>query len=176
MKRLSNIFKTIFNDPDSGVFRQIPLNIPGKLYISPMPFGAYDRGSHLLNIYKKNKIDHAFILVTDNELKKKARRDLLKEYSKNNITYSRFEIKDLQTPSLEVIRALVSEATERLKKQHVIIHCHAGVGRTAVSVCCVTIAIENFSVEEAIDYVRNYMTINMTSEQKNLIKKYKAMM
>lgn len=168
-----NIFKKLLSkDCDSGIFRQIPLNVPGKLYTSPMPFGAYDHGSRLLDIYKRNKIEHVFLLVTDVELKKKARRDLLKYYARNNISYSRYVIKDLQTPSFEIISFLIIEVIKRLKKQRVVIHCHAGVGRTAVSVCCIVIAVKGDTAEKAIEYVCKNMAVDITSEQKNLIKEF----
>ncbi|MGA1874297.1 MAG: hypothetical protein ACMUIA_01685 [bacterium] len=168
------IFKGYFQDQDAGIFRQIPLNTPGRLYTSPMPFGAYDYGCRLLKIYKKNKINHVFMLVTDNELKNKARRDLCKLYTKNGISYSRYVIKDLQAPALEVIDALVRDALQRLQKQHLIIHCHAGVGRTSLAVCSIVLAINHFSVEEAIEYVSKNMAINITSEQKSLIQKFES--
>ena len=52
----------------SGVFRTIPLPCAGQLYASPMPFGAYDPGNRLLRIYKQFKINHVFMLVTDEVL------------------------------------------------------------------------------------------------------------
>ncbi|MGA1864448.1 MAG: dual specificity protein phosphatase family protein [bacterium] len=174
MELIEKIFKWLFHNQDSGIFRQILLNAPGKLYTSPMPFGAYDYGNRLLNIYKKNKIQHVFLLVTDTELKKKARRDLLKLYAKNDISYSRYVIHDLQAPSIEVINDLVQEAVERLKTQRVIIHCHAGVGRTSVAVCCIVIAVEGFTVDKAIEYVCKNMSVNITSEQKYLIQQFEA--
>ena len=170
MTRIKRIFKDLFHDHDSGVFRQIPLNTPGKLYTSPMPFGAYDYGSRLLKIYKKNKIEHVLMLVTDTELENKARRDLLKLYVKNGISYSRYEIKDLQAPSLEIINSLVQDAVKRLQTQRLIIHCHAGVGRTSLAVCSIVIAVKHLNAEEAIEYVSKSMAINITSEQKNLIQ------
>ena len=174
MELIEKIFKRLFYNHDSGIFRQIPLNVPGKLFTSPMPFGAYDYGNRLLNVYKKNKIQHVFILATDTELKKKARRDLLKLYAKNNISYSRYVIIDFQAPSLEVIDALVQEAIGRLKKQRVIIHCHAGVGRTSVAVCCIVIAVEHLTSDKAIEYVCKNMAVNITSEQKYLIQKFES--
>ena len=71
MKRIRAIFKKFSNSRDFGIFRQIPLNVSGELYTSPMPFGAYDYGSRLLRIYRKNKIEHVFVLVNDTELAKK---------------------------------------------------------------------------------------------------------
>lgn len=175
MKRIGRIFKNLFHDRNSGIFRRIPLNTPGRLYTSPMPFGAYDYGSHLLKIYKKNKISHVFLLVTDTELKNKARRDLLKLYDKNGISYSRYAIKDLQAPSFEVIHSLVQDSLQRLKKERLIIHCHAGVGRTSLAVCSILIAIEHLTVEGAIEYASDSMAINITSEQKILLQQFESL-
>ncbi|MGA1824014.1 MAG: dual specificity protein phosphatase family protein [bacterium] len=170
-----SLFKNLFHNDDAGFFRQVPLNIHGKLYTSPMPFGAYDRGSRLFAIYKKNKIEHVFVLVTDTELKKKARRNLLDYYAKKGISYTRYTIKDLQAPSIDVITPLVQEAVERLKTQRVAIHCHAGVGRTATSVCCIVIAVEHFTADQAIDYVCQNMSVHITPEQINVIRKFESM-
>jgi len=176
MKKIGRIFNELFHfhDCNSGIFRQIPLNTPERLYTSPMPFGAYDCGSRLLKIYKKNKIKHVFMLVTDTELKNKARRDLLKLYDKNGISYSRYVIKDLQAPSFGVIHDLVQDALQRLQKQRLIIHCHAGVGRTSLAVCSIVIAVKHLTVEEAIEYVSKTMAINITSEQKNVLQKFES--
>lgn len=167
----------MFADKDSGIFRQIPLNTPGKLYTSPMPSGAYDPGNRLFKIFEKHRIDHVFLLVTDTELQKKARRNLLKEYERRKITYSRCVVQDFQAPSLEVIDKLVKEARQRLmEKQRILIHCHAGVGRTSVSVSCIVIAIENIPANEAIAHVKANMMVNITSEQVGLIKKYESLL
>lgn len=161
---MRNIFKRFLKDQDLGIFRRIPLNVPGELYTSPVPFGAYDHGSRLLNIYKKNKIEHVFMLVSDSGLNGKARRNLLEQYQKNRITYSRYVIKDLQAPSIEVVSSLVHEAAKRLKNQRIVVHCHAGVGRTAASVCCIVIAIEGYTADEAISYLCRNMAANITPE------------
>ncbi len=174
---MKSILQNMFGDKDSGIFREIPINMPGKLFTSPMPTGAYDPGNRLLKVYVKNRIDHVFLLVTDIELEKKARRNLLKEYDKKNITYSRCIVQDFQAPSLEVIDNLVKEAIQRLQdKQRVLIHCHAGVGRTSVSVSCIVIAIEKIPADEAIAHVKANMMVNITSEQVNLIKKYEDLL
>ena len=178
MQGPNNFFDILFGrSKESGIFRQIPLNMPGKLFTSPMPFGAYDKGNQLIKIFKHHSIQHVFVLVTDPELKKKAKRNLLSEYVKHGIGYSRYEIGDYQAPSLEVIRGLVCEALARLrKKQRILVHCHAGVGRTSVSVSCITMAVEEISAKEAIAHVKANMMVNITAEQIRLIEKFETIL
>ena len=166
------LFDFIHDEHDSGIFREIPLSVKGKLYASPMPFGAYDPRNRLLKLYKNNKINHVYSLVTDEELRKKARRNIFKRYDQAGITCSRHVIHDFQAPSLDVLHDLVMDACERLQQQRVVVHCHAGVGRTAVAASAIVLAVEGFTPEEAIDHIKKHMTVNITSEQKTLVKKY----
>ena len=161
---------------NSDTFRHIPLPTQGKLYASPMPFGAYDRESRLLKIYRQCQINHVLMIVTDEELKQKARRNLLKAYQKNQISYTQFSIKDFQAPTYTLINDLVNEAIDRLTSQNIAVHCHAGVGRTAIAICCIVKTVKNCTADEAIVYVKTHMDINMTAEQIRVIHAYERNM
>jgi protein-tyrosine phosphatase len=155
-----------------GIFRQVPLPTRGKLYGSPMPFGAYDPGNRLLKIYKQHHISHVFLLNTDEELEKKARKNIKKLYDENRMGWSQFPIVDFQAPTIDILIRLTAEAVRILQKQNVVVHCHAGVGRTAVAICGIVRVIENLSAASAIDYVTSHMPVEMTSEQINLVEKF----
>ena len=159
---------------DEGVFRRIPLSSPGHLYVSPMPFGAYDRGNRILKIYQRNRIEHVIMLVTEEELEKKARRDLKKQYSANGIPFSQFPFRDFQAPSLQAIERLVREARSRLTTQRIVVHCHAGVGRTAVAVSCIVMQQDGLDADEAIAHVKESMMVRMTDEQVQLVRRFGA--
>ena len=166
-------FEDFLKPSDSGIFREIPVNTPGKLFTSPMPTGAYDKGKKLFSIIKKHQVSHVFPLVTDGEIEKKGRSDILAEYTKRGITYTRYIIKDYQTPTYEMMKGLVKDAEQRLgNKEHLLVHCHAGVGRTSLVVACIIVAVENMSADEAINHVRANMTVNITSEQANLVRRF----
>ena len=92
-------------------FVRIPLDVKGHLYISPMPYGPYDRGNTLMKIYLKHKIDYAILLVTDAELEKKAKRDLLAAYKKNGIGTIRYPIADYTSPELHALMQASQKAT-----------------------------------------------------------------
>ena len=92
----------LFGKQEKNCMR-IPLEVKGKLYVSPMPYGPYDPGNALLKTYKQRRIEFAVMLVTDAELEKKAKRDLLAIYKKNNIQPIRFPIADYTSPRRSIL-------------------------------------------------------------------------
>ncbi|MFP4380468.1 MAG: fused DSP-PTPase phosphatase/NAD kinase-like protein [Candidatus Sumerlaeia bacterium] len=172
MLSLKKILASVQKEPDLNIFREIPLPCRGKLYTSPMPYGAYDKGSRLIDIYRHHHIRHVFMLVTDSELQKKARRDLLTIYTKHNLEICRYPIADYTAPSAQSLQEMVNHALGCLQEGNVAIHCHAGVGRTSVAASCIVRAVLAYSAEEAIAYVKENMTVDMTAEQMNLVGKY----
>jgi protein-tyrosine phosphatase len=172
VKRLREYAEAFLNRRYSGIFRRIPLDSDGALYVSPLPGGAYDPG-HLLKVYKLNRLDHIFPLVTDEELKKKARKNIFSEYRKLGMSYSRHIIRDLQAPDLGTLRNLVNEAVILLKNgKKILVHCHAGVGRTALAVICILMTVNGTDADEAMGIVNEHMMVNIVSDQRRLIRKF----
>ena len=175
MNFIRKLLNQLTANEDEGLFRQIPLSVPGELFVSPMPFGAYDPDNLVLRIYRRYKVNFVFVLVTDEELARKSRKDLLKKYKEAGIEYARFVLKDWMAPSMETVHEMTAKAQEMLKKpMKIAVHCHAGVGRTAIAVCCIAMTIEGWSAEQAMANISQFMTINITDEQKRFIKKYEA--
>ena len=173
MNVLRKFLNKLVPDSEDGLFRHIPLSLNGKLYVSPMPYGAYDPGNDVFKIYRRNRINHIFVLVTDKELEDKCRRPLLKKYETAGMAYSRFILKDWMAPSMETVLEMVETAKTILSEPcRLVVHCHAGAGRTAIAVCCIAISVEGWTAEEAIANVCQFMTINITDEQRRFIKKY----
>ena len=95
------------------------------------------------------------------------------EYQKNGLKYSRFVVADFQAPSIEMIGSLVSEAVQRLRiGERIVVHCHAGVGRTAVAAACIAMAMDGLSAEDAIAHVKANMMVNITAEQNRMVEKF----
>lgn len=155
---------------------QIPLDVKGKLFVSPMPFGPYDPGNTLLKTYRQHKIEFVVMLVTDVELAKKAKRDVLAVYKKNNMEPIRFPIADYTSPELYAFSKTVDQIACYLRAgAHVSVHCNAGVGRTGVMTCCIVRDIMKLSADGAIAYVKQYMQTNMTDEQMRLTARFQPL-
>ncbi len=165
------MFEWLFND--DGVFVRIPLDCPGALYASPMPFGPYDRFNRVIKNYQRNRVKAVVVLVTEQEIAKKCRRNLFAAYEKYGITPLHTPVPDLTSPSHGMITQLIDRLQERLMRgERVAVHCNAGVGRTSVVLACVVKRMQRMSGEEASAYVRQFLHINMTSEQQRFVSKW----
>jgi protein-tyrosine phosphatase len=155
---------------------RIPLEMKGRLYVSPMPCGPYDPGNALLKVYRQLNIGFAIMLVTDAELEKKAKHDLLALYQKNNIQPIRFPIADYTSPELHAFSKTVDQVSGYLRAgANMAVHCNAGVGRTGVMACCIVRDVNNMPAGEAIAYVKEYMQTNMTDEQMRLVERFQPL-
>ena len=155
---------------------RIPLEVKGKLFVSPMPFGPYDPGNALLKMYRQRKIGFAIMLVTDAELEKKAKRDLLAIYKKHHIQPIRFPIADYTSPELHAFSKVVDQVAGYLRAgANMAVHCNAGVGRTGVMTSCIVRDVNHLPAKEAIAYVREHMQTNMTDEQMRLVDRFQPL-
>lgn len=156
---------------EDEVFLRVPLaGIDGELYASPMPFGPYDKLNQLMGRYKAKNIEFVVSLVTDEEIARKAKRDVLGHYAKAGIESIRFPIRDLTSPPVDDVRELVKRIGPYLRAgAKIVIHCNAGTGRTAVVIACLCAELLDLGGQEAIDYVQGLMATQITESQKRVV-------
>jgi len=165
------MFEWLFND--TGVFVRIPVACPGALYASPMPYGPYDRLNRVLRNYRRNRVRVVVVLVTEEEIARKCRRNLLGLYEKHGIEALHFPVPDLTSPSHAMVTELINRLQERLQAgERIAVHCNAGVGRTSVILACVVKRLQGTPGAEAAAHVRQFLHINMTDEQQRFVSKW----
>lgn len=156
-------------------FVRIPLKAQGRLYASPMPYGPYDPFNRLIKEYRGKHIDIVVPLVTDEEVKKKAARDIYKVYAKEGLDVLKFTIPDLTSPSLEEVSTSIGRIVQQLLDgKRIVVHCNAGLGRTGVVLACVVARVEGRSGDEAIAFIKQFLHLNMTDEQIRFVGKWTA--
>ncbi|MDT8392191.1 MAG: dual specificity protein phosphatase family protein [Lentisphaeria bacterium] len=159
----------------SSNFVRIPLDSPGRLYASPMPYGPYDPFNRLLSDYRKRRIDVVVPLVTDDEVEKKAAKNIFKVYEKEGFQVVRFPIPDLTGPTMEEVTESITQMALLLARgKKMVVHCNAGLGRTGVVLACVMAEIEKKSGDEAMKAIKEHLNLNMTDEQIRFVRKWTA--
>jgi protein-tyrosine phosphatase len=140
-----------------------------------MPYGPYDPGNSLIREYRRKGVQIAVPLVTDEEVARKAARNIYRVYEKEGIEVFRFTIPDLTSPTMEHVTKSVSQVVEAVQSgKRVVVHCNAGLGRTGVVLACVRAQVERCTGEEAIAFIKQFLNLNMTDEQIRFVKKWAA--
>jgi nicotinamide-nucleotide amidase len=153
----------------STSFSRIPLNVAGELYVSPMPYGRYDN-DRVFRFYKQEEVQRVVVLLSDNEIKKRCKKDLKKLYQKNKMEITQFPMVDFLQPGHGDMDQLIPGLAQKLRKgERIVVHCHAGVGRSSVVVACLVAIIQHSGIEKTVEHVKAHMETNITVEQKRFI-------
>jgi hypothetical protein len=109
-----------------------PLNLPGQIYGSPKPFGLYDPDGLLLQGIKAADIFGVVLLAELEECRDKNGRDLLAAYREKGLAVFPLPIANYDTPSTGRLADVLKHINEHAAQgDNLLIHCSAGLGRTA---------------------------------------------
>lgn len=138
---------------------ELPYGLPGKIYRSPLPFSPlFDRRGELLDVWKDVGIDTVVMLNTTDEVALLTGEDLAEKYHSLGYKLIHAPVPDFHAPQDEVFRpALVKALAASEAGQTVVIHCHAGIGRTGTFAACLAKMVFDMKGEEAIDWVREFV-------------------
>lgn len=134
---------------------ELPFTTPGKLYRSAMPYSSYDPECELLSEYKKRDISMVIMLSNDEENLRITGKDLRSIYRNEGFEVLYLPIADFGTPEVADLRMAVNKSLDYSQSgKGIVIHCHAGLGRTGVFAACMAKEGLHLSSEEAINWVR----------------------
>ena len=135
-------------------FTEFPLGLPGRVFGSPMPFGDYDKEGELFHELKRQDIAVLVVLVEDEECLEQTQRNLPAFYSTQGFQVIHLPIPNYGVPShgpLEIaIRKTIDYANS---SQSALIHCSAGIGRTALFAVFLAMKVLGLSGRDAIRWV-----------------------
>ena len=133
---------------------QYPLNLPGQIYGSPMPFGLFDPDGKLLADFKAAGIYGVVLLAELEECWEKTGRDLLAVYREEGLAVFPLPISNYGVPSTDRLTDVLKQTSEHAAQGHnLLIHCSAGLGRTALIATLLARYVLGVSGAAAIDWL-----------------------
>ena len=96
----------------------------------------------------------------------RAGRNLKSLYLQEGFQVIHLPIPDFDVPSKEDLEEVVKKTVEHAQAaRNILIHCHAGVGRTGLFVAYLAKQVLGLSSEEAIHWTREYIPGALDTEQ-----------
>ena len=133
----------------------VHFNFPGHIYGSAMPFGLYDPDGKLFHELKEARINVIVPLAEMEECQEKAGRDLLSFYREEGLTVLHLPIPNYGLPSTDELSCVLTQTLEHATNGHnVLIHCSAGLGRTALFAALLAKQALGLSGLEALEWLR----------------------
>lgn len=137
---------------------ELPYDLSGRIFRSPMPFTAQDPGNTLFKQYQDQGIEVVVLLVEDEQSLFRSGRDLRQFYLDQGMEVIHLPIPDFQVPTLESLEAAVHATIERAHAgKNIVVHCYAGLGRTGMFLACLARRVHGMSADQAIHWVRSIL-------------------
>jgi protein-tyrosine phosphatase len=155
---------------------ELPLNLPGRVLRSPMPFSAYDPQGRVLDAFRANAVSVVVVLAEPDECLRHAQCALAEVYRTEGFEVLHLPIRDFTVPAPASLEPVVREALEHARGgRNVAIHCHAGKGRTGLFAACLVREALGLSGDEAIAWIRRYIPGAVeTSDQAAFVRSYRV--
>ena len=145
------------NIPGWSSLTEFPFGLPGRVFGSPMPYGPYDQAGTVFPEVKRHNVSVAVVLVEDHEYSEKSQQDLPSLYAVHGLQMIRLPIPNYGIPTIMPLEAAVSRTIEYVQdERNALIHCSAGLGRTALFLVFLAMKVLGLSGREAIRWVGQY--------------------
>ena len=137
---------------------QIPFDLPGTLFRSPMPFSAHDPDGALWRAYRRVRVDAVVVLTPTEESRRAAGCDLPAFYRTHGLEVLHFPIPDFDAPRPAHLHWAAEQTRAFLRSgRTVAVHCLFGRGRTGLLLACLARLRWGWDAEQAVRWLREYI-------------------
>ena len=145
---------------------ELPFDLPGRIFASVMPYGYYDPAGDSLIEFRASSIQVIVLLAEEEEWLSITGHNLLTLYKKEGYQVIYLPVPDFGVPSLDDLEHAADLINEHARAgRNIVVHCHAGIGRTGVFMAYLAKKLFGLSGEEAVRWVRRYIPRAIESEE-----------
>ena len=163
--------------PEPTLFSELPYGTPGRVFRSPTPGShMFDPQDRVLQLFLDHQIDTIVVLNPEEEHMRHTGRTLLDRYRQADLRVIYAPIPDFSAPKSGYWdEALKQTLTAVQNGENVVIHCHAGIGRTGMFAAILTHELLGTDAEQSIEWVRKYIPYAIdTDHQKRFVRDHIA--
>lgn len=161
------------------VLTNLPYGLPGTIYRSPMPFSPlFDRRGLLLDAFIDAGVDSVVMLTPIAETKEITGINLYDRYQQLGFDVIHAPVEDFSVPPDGAFQEPIQKTLQAAKTgKTIVIHCHAGLGRSGMFAACLAKVVFDMNAEEASRWVRQYIPNAVeTWEQHHFVKNFEYKM
>ena len=137
---------------------QIPFDLAGTLFRSPMPFSPQDPDGALWQAYRRVGVETVVVLTPTEECQREAGCDLPAFYRAHGLDVLHFPIPDFQAPAPAHLHWAAQQALAHLQSgRNVAVHCLFGQGRTGLLLTCMARLRWGWKAGQARAWLREYI-------------------
>ena len=154
---------------------ELPYGLPGQIFRSPLPFSPFfDPEQNLLDAYIDAGVQTVVMLTPEEEAKELTGQDMRKLYQNMGFDLIYAPIPDFSIPAFGALQSPLKQVLQAARAgRTIVIHCHAGLGRTGLLAACLAKVVFDMDGLEALAWVRQYIPDAVeTVEQLRLIQDF----
>lgn len=138
---------------------KLPYGLAGTIYRSPLPGSPlFDPNIHLLDAFMDAGVDMVVMLTPKDEARELTGMDLHTRYKAMGLDVIYAPVPDFSIPDPGEFAKPIQETLQTAQSgKTIVIHCHAGVGRTGIFASCLAKVVFKMTGEEAVAWVREYI-------------------
>lgn len=135
---------------------EFPFGTPGRVFRSPTPGSRmFDPEDQVLALYQENGIQTVVALNDEDEHLRHSGQNLLQRYRQAGLRVISAPVPDFSAPPSGHWDAALTEAAQAIcEGENLVVHCHAGIGRTGMFVALLAHQLLDLNAEDAIAWVR----------------------